>query len=221
MSVSITTNLPLSSYVKLAQTLTLSIQATSTNPPLSYSWTKDGSSVGTNSNILQITSVNEYNQGAYYCTVTDGNSSTATSNTCNVLMVDAKKLNMNPVYQTNSVWTMDLSNETFSRGTIVNEDVIDQSITNILTTFYGERLFNPTFGCGLMGYLFNNSNTGSMFELKREVILALNKWEPRITIDESSLTVSFNQDNNQITLAFNYLVKKTSTTQTFLKKIGL
>jgi len=62
------------------------------------------------------------------------------------------------------------------------EDIY-QSIHTILNTEKGERLFLPGFGVNLEQYLFENLTWQTEQDIYQEVYQALNKYEPRIEID--------------------------------------
>lgn len=67
-------------------------------------------------------------------------------------------------------------------------DVVDgvekvaQSIWLILSTSPGERVMRPAFGCGLDRYLMMPNATATRALIQREVQLAINTWEPRVSL---------------------------------------
>ena len=62
-------------------------------------------------------------------------------------------------------------------------DDIQESIRIILGTIPGERIMNPTFGCGINKYVFESRDTTQMTMLKDAVYDALLYFEPRISIE--------------------------------------
>ena len=64
------------------------------------------------------------------------------------------------------------------------EDNVRESVAIILRTRPGERLMLPEFGCDLERYLFEPNTTGTMRLIQEEVKRALNRWEPRIRLDD-------------------------------------
>lgn len=86
------------------------------------------------------------------------------------------------------------------------DDLVAQSIIQILATRKGERLMRPDYGCGINELVFaaNNSTTATQFEfLVRD---ALDKFEPRIEV----LTVKAIADSsnrNQLNIHLEYKVK--------------
>jgi len=114
----------------------------------------------------------------------------------------------------------DLSKD-LSKGEIYDYDVINQSIEIILTTMFGERLFNPNFGSILGASLFNTINIQSGEKLLDSIINSINKLEKRATIisNKAKLTILSNQ--RAIILNLPYVVKNTNSgIQLFTKQIN-
>lgn len=61
---------------------------------------------------------------------------------------------------------------------------VRESICIILRTRPGERLLRADFGCGLDRYLFEPNNTSTLRLIQEEVKRALERWEPRIKLDD-------------------------------------
>ena len=57
---------------------------------------------------------------------------------------------------------------------VYNVNAIKQSIKNILSTRKGTRIFNAEFGSDIHKYLF---------EIMNEIVIAVGRWEPRVTIE--------------------------------------
>jgi len=70
------------------------------------------------------------------------------------------------------------------------ETNVREWIAIILRTRPGERLLRPEFGCGLDRYLFEPNNTATLRLIQEEVKRALNRWEPRITLDEVRVAIN-------------------------------
>jgi phage baseplate assembly protein W len=66
----------------------------------------------------------------------------------------------------------------------VGELNVRESICIILRTRPGERLMRPDFGCGLDRYLFEPNSISTLRLIQEEVKRSLNRWEPRITLDD-------------------------------------
>jgi uncharacterized protein len=64
------------------------------------------------------------------------------------------------------------------------EENVRESMRIILLTAPGERLMREQFGCGIRQFLFE-PNTATTRQLLRErIVQALNRWEPRATVQE-------------------------------------
>ncbi|SEP63895.1 hypothetical protein SAMN04488038_10143 [Solimonas aquatica] len=61
---------------------------------------------------------------------------------------------------------------------------VRQSIFIILDTEPGERVMLPEFGCGLRRFLMQPNNGATRAQIEREVRLALQRWEPRIQLEQ-------------------------------------
>lgn len=61
---------------------------------------------------------------------------------------------------------------------------VKESIWLILQTDLGERVYRPDFGCRLSELAFAPLNHDTLLKIRLYVIEALQKWEPRIDIDE-------------------------------------
>ena len=65
---------------------------------------------------------------------------------------------------------------------------VRQSMRIILDTEPGERIMRPTFGCGLRRYLMKPNTTATRTLMQREVVQALQAWEPRIDVQSVEVT---------------------------------
>ncbi len=68
------------------------------------------------------------------------------------------------------------------------ENEIQQAITIILGTAPGERVMRSEFGCRIHEYIFAPANAVTASAVEREVRLALDRWEPRITVQDVDVT---------------------------------
>jgi phage baseplate assembly protein W len=73
-------------------------------------------------------------------------------------------------------------------GTAEGAEKVRQSIRIILETEPGERLMRPTFGCGLRRYLMAPNTASTRALIQRDVTDALTTWEPRIRLQDASVT---------------------------------
>jgi len=70
----------------------------------------------------------------------------------------------------------------------VHEEDIRQAILLILQTDRGERVMRPDFGAGLRALVFEPINTTTMARVRHQVEEALITWEPRIEVQEVTVT---------------------------------
>ncbi|MFI5983447.1 GPW/gp25 family protein [Streptomyces sp. NPDC051555] len=61
---------------------------------------------------------------------------------------------------------------------------VEQSIRLILNTEPGERPMRPEFGCAVRHYVFELFDSATGAALMQEVRRALERWEPRIVVDD-------------------------------------
>jgi Bacteriophage baseplate protein W len=61
---------------------------------------------------------------------------------------------------------------------------ITESIRLILATAPGERPMRPEFGCAIHDLVFAPADAGTAGEIAYAVRIALEQWEPRITLDD-------------------------------------
>lgn len=117
----------------------------------------------------------------------------------------------------------DLSNDILTKGEIFDYDVINQSIENILSISFGERLFNPYFGSSLGNQLFEGMNNDFLNNniLIKKLIDEISLWENRITFKLSECGFVADSDNNLVMLQLTYIINKTQIQNTFKRKIRI
>lgn len=93
-------------------------------------------------------------------------------------------------------------------ATVSYEEDIKEAIRIILMTRKGERLRNPDFGCGIHEYSFAALDYTTISSMKREVEIALVKWEPRI--EEIKVTIDTDQEEGMILIEISYVVRSTN-----------
>jgi len=67
------------------------------------------------------------------------------------------------------------------------ERELTEAIRLILATSPGERSMRPEFGCAINDYVFAPADAGTAGQLAYEVRLALDRWEPRIEVQDVSV----------------------------------
>lgn len=85
---------------------------------------------------------------------------------------------------------------------VLDEYSINQSIMTILCTQLGQRPFRPEFGSNIYNLLWlpMNSDTASM--LNNNTILAIERWETRIVITDSSVIPDYNTLSYYVSLDY-------------------
>jgi phage baseplate assembly protein W len=67
-------------------------------------------------------------------------------------------------------------------------ELVRQSVATILDTEPGERVMQPTFGCGLRRYLMQPNSLTTRTSMTEDISSALQLWEPRVTVTNVSVT---------------------------------
>lgn len=67
---------------------------------------------------------------------------------------------------------------------VTREREIEESIRLILETAPGERPMRPEFGCAIHDFVFAPADAATAGQLAYEVRAALDRWEPRIDVDD-------------------------------------
>lgn len=67
------------------------------------------------------------------------------------------------------------------------KSLIRASIQRILMTEPGERVMLPEFGCNIRKFCFEPNTKVLEIEIKNEILTALNRWEPRITVESINI----------------------------------
>jgi phage baseplate assembly protein W len=89
------------------------------------------------------------------------------------------------------------------------ENEIQQAIYLILSTAPGERIMRPEFGCRIHEYIFAPSNHTTAAEVQVVVKEALDRWEPRITVQDVTAHPSAGQ-LGMLLIDIKYEVKATN-----------
>ena len=90
------------------------------------------------------------------------------------------------------------------------ETSIRQSIWTILSTWPGERVMRPDFGCGLSDLIFGVNNAATGTAITRAVREALATWEPRIDVLDVYAAPDSSQAN-VLVIEINYQVRATNS----------
>ena len=79
---------------------------------------------------------------------------------------------------------------------------IQKSLQIIVTTTLGERIMQPTFGCGLDEWVFEPMNTSNLTFIKTMIANAILYHEPRIDTDEVNVRPEPNEGVLWISVSF-------------------
>lgn len=88
------------------------------------------------------------------------------------------------------------------------EDLVLQDIELLLLTSFGERVMRPDFGCNLSARLWDNFDEVAI-EGTRDIIKAINKFEPRVSLIE--VVPTKNRSRGLIFFNIRMLIKSTNT----------
>ena len=99
-------------------------------------------------------------------------------------------------------------NRTGSVRLVSGVDEVDASIRMILSTVPGERVMRPEFGCAMWEMLFAPLTAGTLGLIEQMVREALERWEPRITLEEVLATAE--QSTSTVHIAIGYRIRSTN-----------
>jgi phage baseplate assembly protein W len=85
---------------------------------------------------------------------------------------------------------------------------IDAAIRMILSTIPGERVMRPQFGCRIWSLVFAPLTAGTLGLIEQYVREALERWEPRIDLDQVVATAD--QETAQVTIELDYRLRSTN-----------
>ena len=101
-----------------------------------------------------------------------------------------------------------------------DEFAIINSVKNLILTNYYERLFQPQIGSGLRGLLFEPVDSLVAASIEREIVEAINNYEPRARV--SSVTAVPSPDENRYSIRLVFFIINDSnpiTINFFLERI--
>ncbi|EJL89766.1 phage baseplate assembly protein W [Herbaspirillum sp. CF444] len=99
------------------------------------------------------------------------------------------------------------------RGSVAmvdEEQDIHESLFIILSTMPGERIMQPTFGCGLKAHVFDELNESVVTEIRDAIERAILFFEPRISVNAISMDESGALDG-RLDIHIDYTVRGTNT----------
>lgn len=87
---------------------------------------------------------------------------------------------------------------------------IHESLRIILSTVPGERIMQPTFGCGIKAYVFDEISESVLTEIRDAIERAILFFEPRITVEQIVIDSSAAMEG-RIDVLIDYTVRGTNT----------
>jgi phage baseplate assembly protein W len=97
--------------------------------------------------------------------------------------------------------------ETSKKTKVIDIESIYQSIYNILTTRRGDRFFNPEFGSRIEELLFDPLDDITALNLLHEVVVVLERYEPRIRLDYANTNITPNFNENKFDISISGTIK--------------
>lgn len=85
-----------------------------------------------------------------------------------------------------------------SRGSMAQKQGVDQikaDLLQLLLTNPGERVMLPTFGTPLRELIFEPNDTTLEIQAKQMIAASIKSWEPRIVVQQISVTSNFDSRN--------------------------
>jgi len=87
------------------------------------------------------------------------------------------------------------------------EKDVEQAIRIILGTDWGERIMRPDFGAGLKWFVFGPINQTTLRSIQSRVEESLIKWEPRIDVEQ----VTISPEPGKLNISITYKIRVTNT----------
>ena len=92
---------------------------------------------------------------------------------------------------------------------VAREREIEEAIRLILGTAPGERPMRPEFGCRISEHVFAPANATTAGQLSFDVRVALDRWEPRIDVDDVEVTFD-HAENGVLYIDITYRIRGTN-----------
>ena len=89
-------------------------------------------------------------------------------------------------------------------------EAIETAISLILSTAMAERIPRPRFGCDLHDLVYGKMNQDMDRNIRHRVEMALVQHEPRITVDDISVTANREQ-SGRVDVQIAYILRNTNT----------
>ncbi len=97
---------------------------------------------------------------------------------------------------------------------------IKKSMENLLTTYPGERFFNPNIGSRITQLLFDQIDYINATSIQSEIEYTIGAFEPRVILNSVDVAPNFEEDGYDITIDYSIvgLEEKTDSINLFLER---
>ena len=99
---------------------------------------------------------------------------------------------------------------------VTNEQDVIQSLHNLVQTDIGERLYNPTFGCGIRSLLFEPITPQTESAIRDRIQTAIENFEPRARVLEIITEGSPDENSYYVSITFSVINKQEPITMDFI-----
>lgn len=97
-----------------------------------------------------------------------------------------------------------------------NEEAIEYSIVNLLTTDRYERLFQPEINSGILGLLFENYSPVTSELLRDQIIDTINNYEPRCVLVDVIIIPRSDDNTYEVEITFKPINSEEARTFSFV-----
>lgn len=84
------------------------------------------------------------------------------------------------------------------------DEAVKQALKNLILTNHYERPFRPEFGGNVRARLFDLFTSFTQADFQNLIITAIENYEPRAIVDNSSVNVIENPDGNSMTIIIRF-----------------
>lgn len=99
---------------------------------------------------------------------------------------------------------------------VTNEADIMQSVHNLIMTNYGERLYNPLYGCNLRSLLFEDISVHTESLMREHIRTAIENFEPRVKIQDILVEGSADDNTYYVAVTFSVINRQEPITMDFV-----
>lgn len=83
-----------------------------------------------------------------------------------------------------------------------NENAISRSVRNLVLTLNGERFYDNLIGSEVSNILFNNISVIEADNIKSQIKLAIDNYEPRVVLNDVSVFPNFDENQFDVTITY-------------------